>query len=110
MNALPAWVYLLQGIWGACFDIASNIVLKKSQGFTDRKRGIIGIAMMLTGMSLSALAMKGLPLAVVYALWMAFGVLGTALLGWRMFGQKLHLRAWLGIVMLVAGIVLLYSG
>ena len=110
MDSLPVWFCLILVFFGAVADIASNLVLKKSQGFRLKKWGFAGIVLMLAGMTFSVAAMTKLPLAVVYTLWMAFGVLGTALLGWRVFRQKLHASAWAGILMLVAGIVLIYGG
>ena len=110
MSNMPAWFFLVLVLCGAIFDIAANMTLKKSHGFKLKKFGIGGIALMLTAMTFSAVAMTRLPLAVVYTLWMSFGVLGTALLGWRVFRQKLHASAWAGMLMLVAGIVLIYGG
>ncbi len=110
MNDLPGWFLLIVILCGAAFDVSSNVLLKKSSGFTDKKYGISAILLMLLAMTCLVIAIKGLPLAVAYAIWTSAGVLGTALLGWRLFGQKLRLPAWIGMAMLVYGIVLLYKG
>ena len=110
MSSLPHWLYFPVIVCGACLDIVSNLLLKKSHGFTHKRSGSLAIALMLGAMSCLALAAKGLPLAVAYAVWTSFGVLGTALLGWRLFGQKLRASAWCGIALLIIGIALLYGG
>lgn len=47
-------------------------------------------------------------LAVAYALWGSFGILGTSLGGWLFFKQKLRPSAFAGMCLLIAGVLLLH--
>lgn len=102
-------VYVLLIILAAALDVAANLLLAKSEGFT--RRGMGFLSLLLVGGAFVALsfAVRGLDLAVAYAMWGSFGILGTSLGGWLMFGQKLRPCAWLGIVMLLGGMVALHS-
>ncbi len=108
MTTFPVHFFLILVVLGATFDIAANFFLKKSNGFKLKKWGICGIIIMFVAYAFLAVALTKLTLAVVYTLWMAFGMLGTALLGWQIFQQKLHISAWIGMMMLVVGIILIY--
>ena len=48
--------------------------------------------------------------AVAYALWGGFGVLATAAAGALLFGQRLDMRAGLGLLILCLGMGLLKFG
>lgn len=102
-------VYVLLIILAAVLDVLANLFLAKSDGF--RRRGIGILALILVGGAFVALsfAVRGLDLAVAYALWGSFGILGTSIGGWMLFGQKLKPCAWLGIALLLSGMVVLHS-
>lgn len=102
-------IYTLAIVVAAGLDILANLMLAKSDGF--RKRGWGITSLVLVGLAFTALtvAVKGLDLAVAYAMWGGFGILGTSLGGWLLFGQRLRPCAWLGIALLVGGISVLHS-
>ena len=102
-------VYILLIILAAVLDVLANLFLAKSDGF--RRRGIGILALILVGGAFVALsfAVRGLDLAVAYALWGSFGILGTSLGGWLLFGQRLKPCAWLGIALLLGGMVVLHA-
>ncbi len=108
MNIAANWPYFAAICVAAGLDIVANLMLTKSQGFKLLRYGITAVVLVLLAFSCLAFAVRGMDLAVAYALWGAFGILGTSLGGWFLFGQKMHRTAWLGIAMLVGGIVLLH--
>lgn len=91
----------------AVLDIIANILLAKSQGFKKKMLGFIALACVGIAFGLLSVAVKELDLAVAYALWGCFGILGTSLSGWALLGQRMHKSAFLGIAVLMCGIVLL---
>lgn len=105
MNSLFS---LLAVIVAAALDIAANLLLAKSDGF--RRRFVGGLALLMVGLAFVSLslAVRHMDLAVAYALWGGFGILGTSLGGWAVFGQKLRPSAWLGMVLLIGGMVILH--
>lgn len=93
----------------ASLDIAANMLLAASRGF---RRLYFGYgALLLIGIAFYclSLAVRKMDLAVAYALWGSFGILGTSLGGWLFFKQKLNFYAFLGIAIQITGIFLLYA-
>lgn len=54
-------------------------------------------------------AVKTLDLATAYAMWGAIGVIGTALCGRVLFGNRLRPIGWVGIALVTAAVVVLSS-
>lgn len=110
MGLAQTWPYLLALLFASGLDIASNLMLKKSQGFTRKAYGLVAMLLMIGALSCLAYIVTGLPLAVAWALWTSLGVLGAALGGWLFFGQRIRAQGWAGMAILLAGMVLLYAG
>lgn len=51
-------------------------------------------------------AVKGIDLSVAYALWGGFGIAATLAAGWILFGQRLNRKGWIGLVLLLAGMIM----
>ena len=100
---------LLAVVAAAALDVAANLMLAKSDGF---KRKLWGFGALLgVGLAFSCLAyaVRELDLAVAYGMWGGFGILGTSLGGWFFFGQRLKTSAWLGMALLIGGMLVLHS-
>ncbi|KGB82535.1 transporter [Rhodovulum sp. NI22] len=69
-------------------------------------------AIMLIGYTLSfyfmSLALKVMPLGVVYAIWSGLGIVLIGGMGWLLFGQRIDLPAALGMGLIIAGIVIIH--
>ena len=93
----------------AALDVAANMLLVRSDSF--RRRGMGALALALVGLAFYclSLAVRHMDLAVAYAMWGGFGILGTSLCGWLLLRQKLKASAFAGIALLVCGMVLLQS-
>lgn len=91
----------------AMLDVIANVLLAKSNGFTHKKIGISALFLVGIAFWILSFAVKEIDLAVAYALWGCFGILGTSLLGWLILGQKMRSTAFLGILILMCGIILL---
>lgn len=98
------WMYL-------CIAIVSEVVgtsaLKSSEGFT--KLGPSLIVVLAYGVAFYFLAqtLRYIPIGIAYAIWSGLGVALITLVGWIMYGQKLDLPAVAGIVLIVAGVVVM---
>ena len=110
MGLAQTWPYLLALLLASGLDIASNLMLKKSQGFTRKTYGLGAMLLLIGALSCLAYIVTGLPLAVAWALWTTLGLLGTVLGGWLLFGQKIRAQGWVGMAVLLVGMVLLYVG
>lgn len=101
------WTFLLAVLFSALLDVSANLLLVKSQGFSRRGYGISALLLVGGAFTCLAYAVRGMDLSVAYALWGGFGIFGTSLAGWALFGQRLRAGAWLGMAFLVAGMALL---
>lgn len=91
----------------SALDVGANLLLAKSDGFRNRLMGVGALLMVGLAFYSLSLAVHEMDLAVAYALWGGFGILGTSLGGWVLFGQRLRPCAWLGIALLIGGMTVL---
>ncbi|HEX4502666.1 MAG TPA: multidrug/spermidine efflux SMR transporter subunit MdtI [Scandinavium sp.] len=101
------WVH---GAWLAgaiVLEIAANIFLKFSDGFRRKVYGLLSLAAVLAAFSALSQAVKGIDLSVAYAIWGGFGVVATLAAGWILFGQRLNYKGWIGLALLIAGMVMI---
>ncbi|MFD0960389.1 DMT family transporter [Paenibacillus chungangensis] len=98
--------YLLLGC-AIVMEVLGSSMLKLSQGFKRLlpSMGVVvgyGIAFYLF-----SIALKKLPLGVAYATWSGVGTILTVWIGVHVFKEKMNKKTILGLVLLLAGIVLL---
>ncbi|WP_434669205.1 multidrug/spermidine efflux SMR transporter subunit MdtI [Klebsiella sp. B345] len=101
------WVH---GAWLALaivLEIVANVFLKFSDGFRQKVYGILSLLAVLGAFSALSQAVKGIDLSVAYALWGGFGIAATLAAGWILFGQRLNYKGWLGVILLMSGMVLI---
>lgn len=88
-------------------EIIANVFLKLSDGFKRVWLGLLSLICVLGAFSALAQAVKGMDLAIAYALWGGFGIAATVAAGWVMFGQRLNRKGWAGLMLLLVGMVML---
>lgn len=108
MSFVQTLPYLIAIIIAAVLDIFANMFIVKSEGFARKKYGFGAVFLVALAFTCLAYAVRGMDLAVAYAMWGAFGILGTSLGGWILFGQKIRPAAWAGIAILICGISILH--
>ncbi|MGL4859344.1 MAG: multidrug/spermidine efflux SMR transporter subunit MdtI [Enterobacteriaceae bacterium] len=101
------WYHIAYLILAVVIEIIANILLKLSDGFRRKGYGILSLLGILAAFSALAQAVKGMDLTVAYALWGGFGIAATAVAGGILFNQKVHPRGWFGLLLLIAGMVLI---
>ena len=87
-------------------EVAGTLALRASDGLTKLVPSIIVVAGYLASFGLLALVLKTLPVGIVYAIWAAVGVALVAVLGKLMFNDPVPPIAMIGMVLIVAGVVL----
>ncbi|WCN36348.1 DMT family transporter [Aneurinibacillus uraniidurans] len=99
-------VYFLLGI-AIISEVFGSTMLKMSHGFT-RFFPVVGV---IAGYALAfyflSITLQGLPLGFVYAVWSGVGTILTVLVGIRFFQEKISKQGFIGIGVLVLGLVLL---
>lgn len=101
------WIHAAWLAFAIVLEIIANVFLKFSDGFRRKAYGLLSIAAVLGAFSALSQAVKGIDLSVAYALWGGFGIAATLAAGWIMFGQRLNHKGWIGLVLLLAGIIMI---
>jgi spermidine export protein MdtI len=101
------WIHAAWLAGAIVLEIVANIFLKFSDGFRRKTYGILSLAAVLAAFSALSQAVKGIELSVAYAIWGGFGVAATLAAGWILFGQRLNYKGWIGVVLLLVGMVLI---
>lgn len=98
--------WILLGI-GIGIEILATASLKLSEGFT--KLGFAGLALACFGVAfyVMSLVVRTMPVAVAYSVWAGGGIAGVTLMGMLAFGQKLDGYGYLGVALILAGVVVL---
>jgi multidrug transporter EmrE-like cation transporter len=98
--------WLLLGI-GVAIEILASVSLKLSDGFT--RIGYAGLTLLCFGVAfyIMSLVVRSLPLGIAYSVWAGGGIAGVTLMGAVLFGQSLDGYAYLGIGLILAGVVVL---
>lgn len=98
------WFYLALAIVS---EVIATSALKLSDGFSRFWPSVI----VVTGYAISfyclSLILKTLPVGIVYAIWSGAGIALIALIGWLFLGQTLDLPAILGLLLIIAGVVVI---
>ncbi|KAF0821042.1 MULTISPECIES: DMT family transporter [unclassified Cytobacillus] len=103
------YAYLLLGL-AIVTEVFGSSMLKASDGFRKVLPSlgvIIGYAAAFYALSL---ALKTLPLGVAYAIWAGLGTVLTSLVGIFIYKEKVNRKKFLGLVLIVGGVILLNSG
>ena len=96
---------LLAGIFEIVWAVAMKYSGVNVSGFSLWISLIITtIAYILSAVFL-ALALKHLPLNLAYIIWVAFGIIGTSILGVLLFNEKLTLLQVISIILIIIGVI-----
>lgn len=88
-------------------EIVANVLMKFSEGFQRKLPAVIAIACALAAFTALSYAIQGIQLSVAYGIWGGVGLIATAIFGITLFGERLRASGWLGLLLIMAGVVLL---
>ncbi|HQR03561.1 MAG: multidrug efflux SMR transporter [Proteobacteria bacterium] len=101
---MPAWLSLAIAIIS---EVIGTSALQASAGFSRPLPSLIVVAGYALAFYFLSLTLRTMPVGVAYAIWSGAGVALIALVGWVFLGQKLDAAAFLGLGLIVAGVVVL---
>ena len=106
MNSLnAAWIWLLIA---GLFEIGWPVGLKMAQS---PGKSVVGFSVAIVGMGVSGwllwMAQRQIPIGTAYAVWTGIGATGTYLVGVLVYGDPTGLERFLGVAMIVGGVVVL---
>jgi small multidrug resistance pump len=82
--------------------------LQASQQFTRLVPSLIVVIGYGFAFYFMGLALKYMPVGIVYAIWSGLGIVFIAAIGFVVFGQKLDLPAIIGLAMILSGILVIH--
>jgi small multidrug resistance pump len=88
-------------------EVTATSMLKESRGLTRLGPCIVMALGYLGSFGLLATVLQRLPVGPVYAAWAGLGTSGAVMIGIVAYGDRLPLRGWLGVALVIAGVVLL---
>jgi small multidrug resistance pump len=101
---MQQWVFLSIAIVS---EVAATSALKACEGFSRLWPSVIVLVGYGTALFFLSLTLKTIPVGVVYAIWSGVGIALIALVAWVFFGQSLDVPAIIGLLLIVAGVVVL---
>ena len=98
------WLLLAVGI---AIELLATTALELSDGFT--RLGYAGLTLLCFGLAfyVMSLVVRTMPVAVAYSVWAGGGIAGVTLIGALAFGQTLDGYGFLGIGLILAGVIVL---
>lgn len=95
-------------IFAIIAETIGTTALQASQQFTRLWPSVIVVIAYGVSFYLLALALRFMPVGVVYAMWSGLGIVMIAIIGYLVFGQRLDLPAVIGIGMILCGILVIH--
>jgi small multidrug resistance pump len=99
---MQGWIFLTSAI--LC-DVLGTTVLKLADGFHRPWYGAMTALCYVLSFLSFALALKGIPISLVYALWSGLGTALIALIGFFIFKEPLGWLKVASLFLIVAGVV-----
>ncbi len=98
------WVHLAIAI---ASEVVATSALKATRGFTRFYPSLLVVTGYACAFYFLSLTLRSIPIGVSYAIWSGAGVALITLAGWALYGQRLDSPAFIGIGLIVAGVVVL---
>ncbi|PWJ19192.1 DMT family transporter [Jannaschia seohaensis] len=98
------WLYLVLAILA---ETVGTSALKLSEGFTRLVPSVVTALAYAVSFYLLAQVLRTIPVGIAYAIWSGLGIVFIATIGWLWFGQRLDAPAMIGLVLIIAGIVVM---
>ena len=89
------------------FEVIATSCLKASDGFTRLWPSVATVIGYAASFYFLSITLKTIPTGIAYAIWSGVGVVLISLIGWIVFKQALDAAAILGMVLIVAGVLVI---
>lgn len=100
-------VYLILAL-AVLAETIGTTALQASQQFTKPLPSLLVVVAYAISFYLLSIALRTMPVGIVYALWSGLGIILIATIGWVVFGQRLDLPAVFGLLLIVGGIAVIH--
>ena len=86
-------------------EVIGTSAVKASEGFTRLVPSAIVVAGYGTSFYFMSLAVRAMPVGIVYAVWSGVGIVLISAVGWVAYGQKLDVPALIGLSLIIVGVL-----
>jgi small multidrug resistance pump len=101
---MKQWIFLGVAIVS---EVIATSALKATENFTRPLPLLIVVIGYAFAFYFLTLTLRTIPIGIAYAIWSGVGVALIAVVAWVLYGQKLDMPAFIGIALIVAGVVVL---
>ena len=98
------WLFLAIAIVS---ETIATSALKSSEGFSRLAPSVLVVVGYALAFYFLSLTLKVIPVGIAYAVWSGVGIVLITAVGWFMFGQKLDMPAFLGMALIIAGVIVM---
>jgi len=102
MMLSDSWICLLIAIF---FGVLGTVSMKLSEGLKKLKPSVSLVIFYFFSFFALTLAIKGIDLSIVYAVWSGVGTVFVAIIGVFMFKESISLRKIVSLLLVVAGVI-----
>ena len=88
-------------------EVVATMSLKASASFTRLVPLAASLGFYAVAFYFMSLAMRTVPVGIIYAIWSGVGIVFIGLFGWLLFGEKLDAPALAGIALILAGVLVI---
>lgn len=88
-------------------EVCATCFLKLTDGYTRVLPTVVVVIGYVASFVLLGIALKDIPVSVAYAVWSGVGTAAVAAIGVTAFGETLGWPQWLGIALIIVGVVAL---
>jgi small multidrug resistance pump len=101
---LKAWMILGLAIVA---EVIGTSALKASEGFTRPWPSVVVVLGYAVAFYCLSLVLKTMSVGVAYAIWSGLGIVLITCVAYLLYGQRIDLAGWLGMSLIIAGVVVL---
>ena len=99
------YIYL---VFAIAAETIGTTALQASAQFSKFWPSVLVVVSYAISFYLLALALKVMPVGIVYAIWSGLGIVMIAGIGFVVFGQRLDMPALFGLTLIIAGILVIH--
>ncbi len=99
------WLYLGLAIIS---EVIATSSLKAAEGFTRPIPSVVVIIGYGVSFYLLSLTLRSIPIGITYAIWSGVGLALISLVGWVVYQQRLDVASWIGIGLIVSGVLVIH--
>ncbi len=89
-------------------ETIGTTALQASQQFSRLGPSVVVVIAYAVAFYFLSLALRTMPVGIVYAIWSGLGIVFIAIIGFVVFGQKLDMAAIIGTGLILAGILTIH--